>query len=476
MALAPWDLERAVDTASQAAGAFGYFGIAPGSRVAVVGETSTSYLLTWMALQLAGAEVALLNPAYPPELMTRLLTDLQPGAVVWVRRRPDDATPERASVRNIYADDLDQGFLRSGTTSVDVARLLPSVAGIERRGQDIAGYMHTSGTSGTPKFCAQSHDYFLRLGRFVADSFCLSRSDTVLAPLPMFHINPLGYGVVGGLTGNADILTVPHFSAREFWPTVISTRSTVLILHAPHVEILKRNTTPANMRDHQVRLVFYADGDFLERFGVPLGVSCYGSTEAGGLTHTWVWRRGDRWDGAEGMVRYGGRSRGDVAWCIDKDGEILLRGLRDDVLSSGYRRGNTLEPLLGADGWFHTGDLGRIDEWGNLIFIERRSESIKVMGEFVPISYVEGEFAAVTSVVELSLWRRRSKLVDDELILYVVADRLPLEELRQVAQKLPPFMRPHTVVRVASLPRDTGVGKVRRRELGELASLGEARL
>jgi acyl-CoA synthetase (AMP-forming)/AMP-acid ligase II len=291
----------------------------------------------------------------------------------------------------------------------------------------------------------------------------------------MFHINPLGYGVVGGLTGDADILTVPHFSAREFWPTVISTKSTVLILHAPHIEILKRAATES-VNDHRVRLVFYADGDFLERFSVPLGMSCYGSTEAGGLTHTWVWRRGERADFSEGMARYGGRCRTDVVWSIDAEGEILLRGHHEGVLSSGYCRGRKLQTLIDDDGWFHTGDLGRVDELGNLIFIERRSESIRVMGEFVPVTYVESEFAAITSINDVALWRRPSDLVDDELILYVVADHLPLAELRQVAQRLPPFMRPHSVVRVASLPRDTGVGKVRRRELAEVAPLGDARL
>ena len=42
--------------------------------------------------------------------------------------------------------------------------------GLDRAALDLAGYMHTSGTTGTPKFCAQTHEYFLRLGRFIADS------------------------------------------------------------------------------------------------------------------------------------------------------------------------------------------------------------------------------------------------------------------------------------------------------------------
>ena len=44
----------------------------------------------------------------------------------------------------------------------------------------------------------------------------------MLAPLPLFHINPLGYGIIGALTAGADALTVSKFSASRFWPDVRS--------------------------------------------------------------------------------------------------------------------------------------------------------------------------------------------------------------------------------------------------------------
>ena len=72
---------------------------------------------------------------------------------------------------------------------------------------------------------------------------------------------------------------------------------------------------------------------------------------------------------------------------------------------------------------------------------------------------------------DLAVWRRTSDLVDDEVVLYVVGDPVPLDELRAVAATLPPFMRPSCVVRVAEIPRDSGVGKVRRRQLSSVATL-----
>ena len=68
--------------------------------------------------------------------------------------------------------------------------------------------MHTSGTTGLPKFCAQSHDYFASLAAAMAGALDLRPGDRVLAPLPLFHINPMGYGIITALLTGADALTV----------------------------------------------------------------------------------------------------------------------------------------------------------------------------------------------------------------------------------------------------------------------------
>jgi crotonobetaine/carnitine-CoA ligase len=141
------------------------------------------------------------------------------------------------------------------------------------------------------------------------------------------------------------------------------------------------------------------------------------------------------------------------------------------VLFSGYRRRGGIIAPLADDGWFHTGDLGRIDAAGNLVFIERRAESIRVKGEYVPIGFVEHHFSELDGVQDVAIWRRKSELVDDEVVLYIVADEVPLEAIRAMAGGLPRFMRPTWVARIATMPRDTGVGKVRRRLLDDTDAL-----
>ena len=473
-------LEQAAGLAMGAAGALEVEGAGRGRRVALIGTTSNSYLTAWLALVLAGAEVAMVNPDYPDELLAEMLAQLAPDAVVWVGRKISASVAPGAA--HLDGSSLDRGLLRRGLPPESEMRLsaglggLASAPGLARERFDVAGWMHTSGTTGVPKFCEQTHEYFLRLGRFIADSMCLSEADTVLAPLPMFHINPLGYGVVGGLTGGAEVLGLERFSASGFWPLVRDTGSTVLILHAPPVEILKRATTADDATGHRVSRVFFADPDFLEKFGVPLGFSAYGSTEAGGLCHIWAWRRGERPALAEGMSRYGGRARHEVQWRVDSDGEILVRADRPGVLFSGYRRADGLAQPFDADGWFATGDLGRVDDAGNLVFIERRSESIRVKGEWVPIGYVEQRFSSVDGIEDVAVWRRDSDLVDDEIVLYMTGPAIPTDAILATSADLPSFMRPSEVARVGDIPRDSGVGKVRRRLLGGVSVLERADL
>ncbi len=415
-------------------------GLRPGQRIAVVANSSTDYLLTWLAALLAGTPVALVNPTYPPDLLERMLHPLAPALVL-----DDDAV---AAAR--------------------VAGAAPVVGlpGLQGRPGDVVSFMHTSGTTGLPKFCAQTNAYFLRLARAMGAALELSPADRVLAPLPLFHINPMGYGIIGALVAGADALTVPRFSAGGFWPTVVGHGVSVLVLHAPPVAILKKATSSADSHGHQVRTMFYADRDFRQRFGVPAAVSGYGSTEAAGVSHLRQWSAGD--DLPDDASRHGGPARADIDWRLDADGGIHVREREPHTLFAGYVTESGTDPARDADGWFDTGDLGRYDADHGLVFVERAAESIRVKGEFVPIPFVENRLAQVSGIDDLAIWKRPGQLVDDEVVLYAVADPVPDRELSAAARDLPAFMRPVAVAQVAAIPRDAAAGKVQRRLLPDV--------
>jgi len=465
-------LDRVVERARDVAARLRESGLGRGDVMAIIGTNSASYIVTWMAAQLLGVQTALINPGYPDEFLATMLDDIAPAAVVWIGRVPAAAGPQRAA--QIDALRAWEGEI-SVLSSSDRRETVPG-SGDVCVIADIAAYLHTSGTSGNPKFCALSHGYFLRLGRYFADAMSFTRHDVVFNPLPLFHINPTGNGVVGALTGRAGFLSTERFAAAEFWPMVKRHGVTALILHAPPVSLLKTKTSADDAKGHRVRVGFACEPDFLRQFGVPLGVGGYGSTEAGGYCHSWRFRPDDRDLPPEGALHLAGQPRYDIDWQIAPDGEILVREKAPLALFSGYAKQGEVTPALDADGWFHTGDRGRTDATGNLIFIERMSESIRVNAEYVPIDFVEARLRRVPSLQEFALWRLPSASRGHEPVIYTAAPAVDFAAVRAVVADLPRYMHPTQVITIAAIPRDAGVGKIQRRLLGEQPVLSVERL
>ena len=453
-------LSQAVQHAAVLAKHLSDTGRGKGCRWALIGKSSEDYMLTWLAGQLAGAELALINPDYPDELITAMMDDLRPNAVAWLDR-PPIAFPEVLPTL-----DLRQWWDDYRAQPAQEPMAIETLDGFTCAGLDIACYIHTSGTTGKPKFCALSHEYLLRLGRFFADTLVLGAHDKVFAPLPMFHINPLGYGLIGSLTARASILGTRKFSASNFWPTVKSLGITAMVSHTAPSMILATSTTMADAKGHGLRVSFGMEATLCGLFGIPVGVGGYGSTESAGLCHAWHFRAGDKQMAKEGISNYAGRARHDVGFTVDESGEILTRSKVGQVIFSGYLSKGELISPLDRDGWFHTGDKGRIDDYGNLVFIERMNETIRVKGEYVPIEFVETALTKCASLGMFGLWRKPSEVTGHEVVLYTEAAAVDLDDLRRAIAPLPKFMRPTRLIRVEKLPL-TGIGKVQRGKLDE---------
>jgi len=467
---APETLSSALKRAARLAKYMNEQGFKRGARWALIGVNSNEYMLTWMAAQLAGVELALLNPEYPTPLLSDMLDDLCPDLVAWLDHDPIEVNNTAVATLDlrVWWDNYNPP---EDSECMDVS----SLDGWNSAPNDISAYVHTSGTTGRPKFCGLSHDYFIRLGRFFADTLCLGSDDRVFAPLSMYHINPLGYGVVGALTARAGVLGTNRFSASKFWPAVKEHRFTALVLHPSIAIILASKTTPVDSLGHQVRVAFSAEIMLCGYYNIPVGVCGFGSTEAGGLCHAWHYRATDSLMCKEGSSNYAGRARYDVDWMISAEGEILVRAKAGQSIVSGYIRGGKLVSALDEHGWFHTGDRGRKDEFGNLVFVERLSEAIRVKGEYVPIDFVESKLAACHSLAPFALWRKESATTGHQVVIYTESAEVDLDEFKAVIESLPKFMQPEEIIQIGTLPR-VGANKVARNQLAAQLVLSTHRL
>jgi crotonobetaine/carnitine-CoA ligase len=205
------------------------------------------------------------------------------------------------------------------------------------------------------------------------------------------------------------------------------------------------------------------------RFGVELVVA-YGMTEAFPLAAKSL----DHPDvpGASGSINPNFEVRivddNDDELPAGEVGEIVCRPIGPHVMSDGYfgAEGAMIAQTRGL--WFHTGDLGRIDENGCLFFVDRKKDSMRRRGENVSSFEVEQAILTHPAVVEAAAIGVPSDLGEDEIMACLVLrpdaawDPVPLME--HCSQKLPYFAIPRYVRVMRSLPKNS-LGRVTKEDL-----------
>lgn len=345
---------------------------------------------------------------------------------------------------------------------------------------DTAVLLHTSGTTGLPKWCDLSHRYFARLGEYVAERFDMTPVDTVFNPLPLYHINPLGYYFFGGVHAGATLGLVDRFSVSGFWEQVRELEATIVILHmAPKNMILER-TDATDARHHTLRVVFPADRTFMRRYDIPKMVTGYGSTEAGGFTHTNTFTHiPEGLPDEEDLSAFAGQPRRDVSIRIVSDdgtevpqgttGEILVRPDTEGVIFDGYFEApdRTVDAWTGL--WFNTGDLGYLDEEDNLHFVGRIADSISHKGEFVNVDLVESRLESHPSIRSAIVVGVPDEVVGERVKACVIPESEvdPGQLLEDIQGDLPRYMVPEYVEFLEEFPRIEGTEKINRTVLSE---------
>ncbi len=466
--------------ADRMAATFASLGISKGERVAILLKNRVEYLDLWFGLSRLGAIQLPLNTAYKsPQLLHTLKR--APVAAVVVE---DDLLPELEGVIDqldglkhlIVVGNAKPQFTCKYLFLNDILACSEAPQEIEISGAEVGAIMNTSGTTGPSKGVLLSHAQQYILGRNIANDMALTERDVYYNCFPLFHNTAQAMITLPVLLVGATMVLVERFSATRFWPDVHAHGCTAFYYIGETLRILLRNTHAADGAGSKLRIgwgIGASPGDFSEfqtRHSAALR-SGYGSTEGNVgvyLPHDNpnLASVGRALPGFE--MRIAAENHNPLP--AGKTGEILVRATEPCTIMLGYDGDAAATIAAWQDLWFHTGDAGYLDEHGNLYFVGRVKDGIRVRGESVSAFEVEEAIAQIDGVMEVAAVAVPCELGGDDIKIAVVARAdavLTVEALIQYAeQHLPKFAVPRYVEFVAALPK-TETNKVRKNVLRE---------
>ncbi len=351
----------------------------------------------------------------------------------------------------------------------------------EVSGADVSAIMNTSGTTGPSKGVLVSHAQQLILGRNIAADLELTESDCYYNFFPLFHNTAQAMITLPVLLTGSRMVLVEKFSATRFWGDVHRTGCTAFYYIGEILRILLKSTTAADAAGSKLRVgwgIGASPPDFAEftaRFGVPLRTG-YGSTEANvPVFHP----RRDPRPGSVGRVIPGFELRivdeQGVPCPPGQSGEICVRASEPYAIMLGYDANPEATVAAWQDLWFHTGDAGHLDEAGNLFFIGRVRDVMRVRGENVSAFELETAVASFEGVLEVAAIGVPGELGGDDIKIVIVPHpgaSLDFEKIIAHAEaRVPKYAVPRYVECVRELPK-TETNKVRKHVLRETPFTG----
>ncbi len=427
-------------------------GLGPGDRVALAFDSRLDVYLHLLALNAEGASIVPLNMAGSDAELLHIIRHSE--------ARLMSGTGAHMSRLQLLAQEAGQVALFSvagqghghssaesdrGDTEVIAPKISPLRSSVPRIssksiGSDSAAeaaLLYTSGTTGTPKGCILSNDYFLTMGleyTRLGGLCAIHAGDRLLTPLPPNHMNALSTSFMAMLLCGGCVIQLDRFHPASWWQTVRDEAATIIhYLGVMPAMLLQLPFDPTENFAGQVRFGFGAGSDprhqevFERRFGFPL-VEAWAMTETGGagmiVAHIEPRHLGQRCIGRpidHVEVRLVDEHDGDVA--PEQDGELLVRRRGDDPRKgffSGYFRDEEATREGWRGGWWHTGDVVRQGADGSLFFVDRRKNVIRRSGENIAAVEVEAALLQLDAVGACAVTAVPDEIRGDEVFAFVV--------------------------------------------------------
>jgi long-chain acyl-CoA synthetase len=370
------ELER---SCARLARLLGERGVVPGDRVGVMLPNVPEFAIAYYGALMAGVVVVPMNVLLKRREVSFVLGDC--GA-------------ELLLAWHEFAGPATQGAVDAGADAVVVepeafARLLdqvePLAAPVERSGQDTAVILYTSGTTGKPKGAQLTHSNIARNARAcIEELFNIGPGDVILGALPLFHAFGQVCGLNAAVAAGASLALVPRFDAASVLKTIERERVTVFQGVPTMYSALLAH--PQRERFDVSSLRVCASGGaalpvevlhaFEREFGCVV-LEGYGLSETSPVA-SFNHPDGRRQPGSVGTPVEGVEMRvvDDLRRPVDAGevGEIAIRG--HNIMKGYWNQPYATAAAIDTEGWFYSGDLGRVDAEGRYYIVDRKKDMI----------------------------------------------------------------------------------------------------
>jgi len=448
-------------------------GVKTGDRVAAQTEKSVEALVLYLATVRAGAVYLPLNSAYTLNELDYFIGDAEPSLIVCDPSKADGiaelAKKVGAKVETLDADG--KGSLADGA-----AKESAEFVTIPRENDDLAAILYTSGTTGRSKGAMLTHDNLMSNSLSLVEYWRFTKDDVLIHALPIYHTHGLFVASNVTLLSRASMIFLPKLDPEQI--IKLFPRATVLmgvptfytrLLQSPnltkestsHMRLFISGSAPLLAETHR---------EWSARTGHAV-LERYGMTETNMNTSNPY--DGERVPGAVGFPLPGVSVRvtdPDSGTEIARDtiGMIEVKG--PNVFKGYWRMPEKTAAEFRKDGFFITGDLGKIDPRGYVHIIGRGKDLVISGGFNVYPKEVENEIDAMPGVVESAVIGVPHADFGEGVTAVVVGDKKSsLDEaavLKALDGRLAKFKMPKRVIFVDDLPRNT-MGKVQKNVLRE---------
>jgi malonyl-CoA/methylmalonyl-CoA synthetase len=445
-------------------------GAGPGDRVAVQVDKSVEAVLLYLACLRMGAVFVPINVANTPSEVDYFLRDSQPR--IAVIRPADRAALEPHAARAGVHDVETLGAEGEGSLPALVGQCAADTGppgGFDAH--SAAAIVYTSGTTGRSKGAVLSRANLASNAAVLAEAWRFTRGDTLLHTLPLFHVHGLFAAINTVLASGSGLLLLPKFDAGSVLthlPQVtvymgVPTHYTRLLQQAglnreasAAVRLFVSGSAPLQADTHR---------EFLQRTGHEI-LERYGMTET--LMNTSNPYDGERKPGSVGPPLPGIAVR--VAGADGPEARITgaLEVKGPNVFSGYWRDPEKTRGEFTADGWFKTGDLGRIDGDGYVYIVGRAKDLVITGGYNVYPKEVEMELDALCGVLESAVFGVPHPDFGEGVTAVVVPQpAVVLSEtdvINSMQTRVARYKVPKRVIFIDELPRNT-MGKVQKNVL-----------